>query len=80
MKNKKNWQNWLTYNASLENLNSYTLKENSAVKHMVLKITFLPLWPQMIFDLISITWDMLFLISDYCGKGKKLCDLNMFKC
>ena len=35
---------------------------------MVLKITFLPLWPQMTFDPVIITWDILGLIGDYCGK------------
>ena len=35
---------------------------------MMLKIIFLPLWPPNDFDPMIITWDMLGLIGDYCGK------------
>ena len=38
-------------------------------KRMVLKIKFYPCEPQMTFDPMIITWDMLgLIIGDYCGK------------
>ena len=35
---------------------------------MMLKSHFYPCDPQMTFDPMIITWDMLGLIGDYCGK------------
>ena len=49
----------------------YTLKGNATVKHVLtdgVKEHILPLWPQMIFDPMIITWGLLGLIGDYCGK------------